>query len=165
LPLQSAALSLSGLPSNITYSFSDPNPELVPNGNGASNLTITAGPRAYGQTSPLWVTATANGLAAQTSLSIKIIGSTHTYNLQGSYTQGWNITVIKVTQGDILVLHLISGDSADHAFFVDYNGNKVPDAGEPYSGEFSSSTVPLTFAFNVTQVGTLPTTAFSIPTR
>lgn len=52
---------------------------------------------------------------------------------------------ITVVQGDTVTITLNSGDSpVTHNWGVDYNGNGIVDAGEPFSGGFSTSTT-LTF--------------------
>jgi len=148
------SLSTSGLPTNVTASFSNPSPQIQAGGSTESNLTITAGVHAYGQNSTLTVTATVTGLSRQATLLIAVVGNTYNYNIGGSYASGWTITTIDAAEGDIIVLHLTSSDSLTHAFFVDYNGNAVPDPNEPLSPNFTSPTTPISFSFIVTQVGT-----------
>jgi len=148
------SLSTSNLPTNVTASFSNPAPQIQAGGSTKSNLTITAGEHAYGQNSTLTITATTNGLTRQATLPIAVVGNTYNYNIGGSYTSGWNITTINAVEGDVIVLHQTSTDSLTHAFFVDYNGNAMPDPNEPLSSNFNSQTVPITFSFIVTQVGT-----------
>lgn len=146
------SLSLSQLPADVTARFSNPDP-ILSGGITKSNLTITAGPHAYGQNSTLTITAATNGFTTQASLPISIVGNTYGYNLAGSYAGGWNTTTIGVTEGDVLVLHLTSKDSLTHALFIDYNGNMLPDANEPLSPVFSSSTVPVPFTLWIVQTG------------
>ena len=148
------SLSASGLPTNVTASFSNPAPQIQAGGSTESNLTITAGPRAYGQNSTLTITATISGITRQANLLIAVVGTTYDYNISGSYAGGWNVATINAAEGDVIVLHLTSSDSLTHAFFVDYNGNAMPDANEPISPNFNSPTVPITFSFMITQVGT-----------
>ena len=148
------SLSASGLPTNVTASFSSPAPQIQAGGSAESNLTINAGPHAYGQNSTLTITASVNGLTRQASLLIAVVGTAYNYNISGSYAGGWNVTTINAAEGDIIVLHLTSSDSFTHAFFVDYNGNALPDPSEPLSPNFNSPTVPITFRFMITQVGT-----------
>ncbi len=148
------SLSTSGLPTNVSASFSNPAPQIQAGGSTKTNLTITAGAHAYGQNSTLTITATTNGLTRQTTLPIAVVGNTYNYNIGGSYASGWNITTINAVEGDVIVLHLTSTDSLTHAFFVDYNGNAMPDPNEPLSSNFNSQTVPITFSFIVAQVGT-----------
>jgi plastocyanin len=148
------SLSTSGLPTNVTASFSNPAPQIQAGRGTESNLTITAGGHAYGQNSTLTITATVNGLTRQTTLLVAVVGTTYNYNIAGSYASGWNITTINAAEGDVIVLHLTSTDSSTHAYFVDYNGNALPDPNEPLSPNFNSPTVPITFSFMITQVGT-----------
>jgi heme/copper-type cytochrome/quinol oxidase subunit 2 len=147
------SLSASGLPTNVTASFSNQAPQIQAGGSTESNLTITAGPHAYGQNSTLTITASVNGLTRQTSLLIAVVGNTYNYDIGGSYAGGWNVTTINAVEGDVIVLHLTSSDSSTHAFFVDYNGNAMPDQSEPLSPNFNSPTVSITFSFMITQVG------------
>jgi len=149
------SLSTSGLPINVTASFSNPDPQIQAGGSTESNLTITAGVHAYGQNSTLTITASSNGLTRQTTLLIAVVGNTYSYDLSGSYASGWSIVTINAAEGDIIVLHLTSSDSLTHSFFVDYNGNAVSDANEPLSPNFNSPTTAVTFSFIITQVGTL----------
>ncbi len=67
--------------------------------------------------------------------------------LYGLATAGWganpnNITspgpTIMVNQWDHIKLTLHSADSLTHNFFVDYNGDQTPTAGEPTSPDFTS---------------------------
>jgi hypothetical protein len=51
---------------------------------------------------------------------------------------------IQVYQGDTVNLTLTSDDGLPYQFFVDYNNNKVIDAGEPASSTFTATT---TFSF------------------
>lgn len=64
--------------------------------------------------------------------------------LNGSASAGWNNTIpgpsITVNLGDTVALTLVSLDGLTHQFFVDYNGNLVPDPGEPTSQTFSTTT-------------------------
>jgi len=147
------SLSTSGLPTNVTAGFSNPDPQIQAGGTTESNLTITAGVHAYGQNSTLTITAYSNGLTRQTTLLIAVVGNTYSYDLSGSYASGWSIATINAAEGDIIVLHLTSSDSLTHAFFVDY-GNAVSEPNEPLSPNFNSPTTAVTFSFIITQVGT-----------
>jgi plastocyanin len=69
--------------------------------------------------------------------------------LYGSFSGGWGYTpssitspgpTITVSQGDTVNMTLISQDGITHRFYVDYNKNRVPDDGEPDSGNFNPST-------------------------
>ncbi len=69
--------------------------------------------------------------------------------LFGSATLGWGFTpgsitspgpVITANQGDRVSLTLTSQDSLLHNFFVDYNGDMAPSAGEPKSPDFTTTT-------------------------
>lgn len=77
------------------------------------------------------------------------LGATKSFRLDGSASTGWNGTIpgpaIAVSQYDTVVLTLSGVDTLPHAFFVDYNGNSVSDAGEPTSGTFQSTTIKYTF--------------------
>jgi plastocyanin len=82
------------------------------------------------------------------------------FTLFGSASSGWGFTkggmsspgpTISVLQGDIVNLTLTSADGLTHRFFVDYNGNGIPDPGEPASAPFASTTG---FQFNASVAGT-----------
>jgi len=90
--------------------------------------------------------------------------------LYGSFSSGWgespgSITspgpTITVNQGDTVNLTLISQDGFTHRFYVDYDGDHTPDAGEPDSGNFDPSTV-LQFTANTN--GTFTYYCFVHPT-
>src|SRR5260370_14211239 len=148
------SLSTSSLPTNVTASFSNPAPQIQPGGSTESNVTITAGEHAYGKNSTLTITATVSGVTRQATLLIAGVGNTYNYDVMGGYASGWNITTINAAEGDVIVLHLTSSDSLTHAFFVDYNGNAMPDPSEPLSPNFNSPAAPITFSFMIIQVGT-----------
>ncbi len=148
------SLSVSGLPANVTANFSNSNPQLAAGGNARTDLTVAVGNYAYGQNSTLKIIASSGGLTREADLLLTVIGNTYNYYLGGSYAGGWNVTSIRATEGDILVLHLTSKDSLTHALFVDYNGNGTPDGTEPLSPNFASPTTPVTLGFTITQVGT-----------
>ena len=86
------------------------------------------------------------------------------FTLYGGQSAGWGFTgvsltnpgpTITVTQGDTVDLTLNSVDATNvlHNWFVDYNNNNAPDAGEPTSSDFSGTT-PGTFSFTADRVGT-----------
>ena len=75
--------------------------------------------------------------------------TTHDITLYGSASQGWGFTqqsmsspgpIIDFQEGDLYNITLISVDGLSHQFFVDYNGNGIPDANDPVSQTFSSTT-------------------------
>ncbi len=70
-------------------------------------------------------------------------------SLFGSASEGWGFTPSTITspgptivanEGDFVSLELTSQDSAVHSFFIDYDGDAVPDAGEPTSPDFTTTT-------------------------
>ncbi len=81
------------------------------------------------------------------------------YTLYGT-TGGWGFTATTITSpgpdltalpGETVSMTLYSADGVRHNFYVDYNGNGMPDTGEPLSADFRSSTVPTTMdPFTVT---------------
>ncbi len=80
------------------------------------------------------------------------------YTLYGT-TQGWGFTAGSITSpgpdltaspGETVSMTLYSADDVRHNFYVDYNGNGMPDTGEPLSADFRSSTVPITYDFTAT---------------
>jgi glucose/arabinose dehydrogenase len=79
-------------------------------------------------------------------------------HLFGSATTGWGLTqdnitrpgpTITVMKGDTVNLTLTSADSVRHGFFVDYDGNGIPSAGEPVSPNFQTSTINYQFTANI----------------
>jgi len=75
-------------------------------------------------------------------VNINLYGASH------SIKNGWGFTqdtitspgpTIIVKKGDIINLTLTSFDHLLHNFFVDYNGNKIPDTGEPLSRDFGEA--------------------------
>lgn len=89
----------------------------------------------------------------------QVRGGTSSFHLFGSASLGWGFTAgtitspgptMTVSQGDLVNLTLTSQDGFPHQFFVDYNGNAIPDAGEPTSPQFSST---INFQFTATVAG------------
>lgn len=90
---------------------------------------------------------------------IQVRGGTSSFQLFGSALLGWGFTsgtitspgpTMTVSQGDLVNLTLTSQDGFPHQFFVDYNGNGSPDAGEPTSPQFSST---INFQFTASKAG------------
>lgn len=86
---------------------------------------------------------------------------TYAYNLVGSATAGWGFTAATMTTpgphlfgvlGAYLYLTLLAADNQSHAWFLDYNGNMVPDTNEPLSPAFSGAP-PILFVFIPSAVG------------
>lgn len=84
------------------------------------------------------------------------------FTLYGSFTGGWgnstatettpNGPMLVVAQGDTVSISLHSSDGVTHEFFIDYNRDGAPSAGEPTSTPFNTSTtVP---SFTASQAGT-----------
>ncbi|HEY4675204.1 MAG TPA: PQQ-dependent sugar dehydrogenase [Candidatus Bathyarchaeia archaeon] len=97
-----------------------------------------------------------DGKIYQLSEQLAAVVSLHLF---GSSSSGWglsqnNITIpgptITVTKEDIVNLTLTSVDFITHAFFVDYNGNRNPNTGEPRSPNFQAATINYQFTANVT---------------
>ena len=89
----------------------------------------------------------------------KAKAATLNYHLYGSASAGWGFSpttmtspgpIIEVHVGDIVNLTLTSQDKVTHQFFVDYNGNGVPDSGEPESPSFTGTIV---YKFTANTVG------------
>ncbi len=96
--------------------------------------------------------------------AIPVHGADPVINLHGRIfaPQGWGFAsssiaspgpLIQVSAGATVTLNLYSDDSVAHTFFIDYNGNGVPDPGEPLSSPFSSPTTPLVFSFTASVAG------------
>jgi len=83
------------------------------------------------------------------NVTLNRIGSARPFKLTGNFISGWNGTIpgptITVNQYDTVILTLTSAD-VTHNFGVDYNGNGVPDAGEPLSPNFSGTIIYRFFA-------------------
>ena len=87
-----------------------------------------------------------------------------TISLYGNMTAGWGLTptnmshpgpALTVDQGDVITFTLFSQDSLPHTLVIDVNLNGVQDAGEPVSGQFTSPTTGVTFAYTANVTGTL----------
>src|SRR6266704_1218890 len=88
---------------------------------------------------------------------------------------GWGFTMTTVTSpgpdlivlpGETVTMSLTAGDGITHNWGVDYNGNGVPDPGEPLSGNFGSmanSTVSITSLNNFAGSVTLTSSPSSPP--
>ncbi len=90
-------------------------------------------------------------------------GASKSFTLYGDAATGWGFTsggetmpgpTMTVDQGDSVTMTLYADDSLPHGFHIDYDGDGVVDSGEPYSGIFSSPTVPLTYTFTASVSGT-----------
>lgn len=81
------------------------------------------------------------------------------YTLYGT-AQGWGFTANTITSpgpdltaapGETVEVTLNSADGVRHNFYVDYNGNGMPDADEPLSDDFGGRfPSPITFSFTAT---------------
>lgn len=87
----------------------------------------------------------------------KAKATTQSFSLYGSAEAGWGFTpgsmskpgpLITVSQDDLVNLTLKGEDAFTHRFFVDYNGNQAPDAGEPQSPPFAGTTINFQFVAN-----------------
>lgn len=86
-------------------------------------------------------------------------GSVGDFALFGSASKGWGFTsagmtspgpAIVVMQNTVFNLTLTSADGLQHKFFIDYNGNGIPDANEPTSEPFATTT---SLQFNASVAG------------
>jgi len=89
-------------------------------------------------------------------VNINLYGASQSNKIGWGFTQD-TITspgpTIIVKKGDIINLTLTSSDLVLHNFFVDYNGNKIPDIGEPLSrgfGDICPPTINYKFIANKT---------------
>lgn len=82
-------------------------------------------------------------------------GVTDSFTLYGNAGLGWGFNATTITTpgpnltvnyGDNVELSLISEDGAKHDWFIDLNGNKQPDPGEPTSPDFQGS-IPIAWNF------------------
>lgn len=84
------------------------------------------------------------------------------FSLYGSFTNGWGNSsttettplgpTLVVAQGDTVSITLHSSDGVTHEFFIDYNHDMAPSAGEPTSSPFNTTTTVATFT--ASQAGT-----------
>jgi len=83
-----------------------------------------------------------------------------TIHLYGNAATGWGTSpggetmpgpTLTVNKDDVVTLMLHSEDGLPHKFLLDYNGNGIPDAGEPTSPIFTSMT---TIVFTASLAGT-----------
>ena len=86
---------------------------------------------------------------ASASAVLPACGSVDGFALFGSSSKGWGFTstsmispgpTIMVLQNSVVNVTLTSADGLQHEFFIDYNGNGVPDADEPMSEPFTNTT-------------------------
>lgn len=91
------------------------------------------------------------------NVTLNRLGTRRSLSLTGRAVQGWNSTIpgptITANLYDDVRLALISGDGITHNFYVDYNGNAMPNSGEPKSPNFSSGTA-MFFEFVANTTGT-----------
>ena len=92
--------------------------------------------------------------------AISIVAPTN-FTLYGNAATGWgssNGTIgnpgprLVAVGGTNLTLTLFANDSTPHNWFIDYNSNLAPDAGEPSSPDFSS-TDPVVWTFTLDRAG------------
>ena len=100
------------------------------------------------------------GMAMATARVEKANAVTRNITLYGSASLGWGFTSTSITSpgpqlsfdvGDVINMTLVSEDGLPHLFFIDYNGNQSPDAGEPQSPTFTTT---INYQFIVNQTGT-----------
>ena len=86
---------------------------------------------------------------ASASAFLPVRGNVNDLTLFGSASKGWGFTstsvtspgpTIFVTQNTVINVTLTSADGLQHKFFIDYNGNGIPDANEPTSELFTNTT-------------------------
>ena len=90
-------------------------------------------------------------------------GVQETYWLVGDTFFNWNGTkglpgpLLTASDKDNVTLHLLSNDTANHSWFLDFNDNLAVDPNETNtrSANFSSKTIPTDFTFNAS-LGTFP---------
>lgn len=82
-------------------------------------------------------------------------------HLLGSASRGWGLADNEITspgptvilnEGDLVNLTLASADGIRHNFFVDYDEDSNPSAGEPKSPDFQTTTI--SYQFTATVAGT-----------
>ena len=104
----------------------------------------------------------ASGIASLDSLPPRTTILPLNITLYGNAGRGWgfsNATLsqpgprLTLYQADLVNLTLISNDSTDHNWFIDYDGSLAPSAGEPSSADFGGS------------AGTIVTYRFEVPAR
>jgi plastocyanin len=97
-------------------------------------------------------------------------GANVAFSLYGSEAVGWGLTsgsemipapTLTVHQGDSVTITLHSTDGLSHEFFIDLNGHQRPEAGDPTSSAFSSTT---TVTFTASTAGTFAYLCFFHPT-
>ena len=81
-------------------------------------------------------------------------------HLYGSASAGWGLSAateanpgptFSANEGDVVTIWLTSSDGLPHEFYIDYNGNDVPDTGEPTSPAFNTD---VNFTFTTVVAGT-----------
>src|SRR6267143_2088430 len=111
---------------------------------------------------PLIVSLSPGGASARSRITLSPSSVHLTFWLRGNYLQNWNqtnpATLIVVTDGDTVTVLYNSIDNAPHTWFIDVNGNNVPDNGEISSTTMASSPTFVNFTFTL-EVGTnIPST-------
>lgn len=91
---------------------------------------------------------------AFTAFAIPARATTQTFDLYGSATGGWGLSAssegapgptLTVQTGDTVMITVHSSDGVSHEFFIDLNGNRTADPGEPASPVFSTTATVPTF--------------------
>ncbi len=111
----------------------------------------------YGDTVPINVTVENQGWSPVTfnlSANATFVYSpkVRAFRLEASASQGWNHSMpgppITAKQGDTISLSIIGVDNLHHKFYVDYNGNTLPDTDEPQTQPFINETILYSFVAN-----------------
>lgn len=96
------------------------------------------------------------------SIDVRASGRPKAFTLYGNALNGWGVNNTTITrpgpalvvdQGDNVTMTLIGNDPLLHNWFVDYNGNSVPDPGEPSSPDFQGVGDTIVWNFTANRPG------------
>lgn len=96
------------------------------------------------------------------SIEVRATGRPKAFILYGNALAGWGVNNTTITrpgpalvvdQGDNVTMTLVGNDPLAHNWFVDYNGNSVPDPGEPSSPDFEGVGDTIVWNFTANRPG------------
>jgi plastocyanin len=89
-------------------------------------------------------------------------GTSASIALFGNAADGWGLSNATISDpgptlsfdlGDTITITIWGNDSTPHNWFIDYNGNNIPDAGEPSTEEINTTVLTVTDAFVLDRAG------------
>lgn len=109
-----------------------------------------------------WLLVLAWSIVAASFAVVPTSGASASLALFGNGVGGWGTSnasidnpgpALSFDQGDTITITIWANDTEPHNWFIDYNGNNVPDAGEPSTDEINTTVLTVTDAFVLDRAG------------